>query len=110
MSRILAVFKNIDSGRIVTNFSNEEEKQAGSAKQIPYSVETKLKEILSFAMVNCSWVESMRGIVRLWDLGYLLMDNLSLAPILAVEKSSATPLSKSCLVIKLVHELGMIYI
>jgi putative intracellular protease/amidase len=38
--------KNIVSGRKVTRFSNEEKKQARLPKQIPYLIETKLKEVL----------------------------------------------------------------
>jgi putative intracellular protease/amidase len=37
--------KNIVSGRKLTGFSNTEEEQVQLTKQIPYLVETKLKEV-----------------------------------------------------------------
>jgi len=41
--------KSIVSGRKITCFSNTEEEQVGMTKQIPYLVETRLKEVLIFA-------------------------------------------------------------
>jgi putative intracellular protease/amidase len=37
--------KSIVNGRKVTSFSNNEEDQAKTAHQIPFSVETRLKEV-----------------------------------------------------------------
>ena len=39
--------KNIVTGRKVTGFSNTEEEQVGMTKQIPFLVETRLKEVYS---------------------------------------------------------------
>jgi hypothetical protein len=61
---------------------------------------------MSLAMVNCSWVESMRRVVSRRDLGCLLMDNLSLANP-SSGRSSAMHFSKIRPVIKSAHELGI---
>ena len=82
--------KNIISGRTVTCFSNAEEEAVGGTHQIPFLVEARLREVPSDSsqVLMHSWVESLKRIVRISGLMFVLMGSLLLVPILLVPQAS----------------------